>query len=70
MMDTCVHIHKAYTSVNPCFFSYAAFPHLSTMLITPMGYGSIFVRFEEYIVCIPCLIVGGIIWLSAPPAAH
>ena len=51
-------------------FSYAAFPHLSTMVITSIGYGSIFVRFEECIVCIPCLVVGGIIWLSVPPAAH
>ena len=41
------------------------------MLIYNKDYGNtVPVRFEEYSVRIPCLIVGGIGWLSAASAAH
>ena len=72
-MDTCMPTYcKAYTpDKHYLFYIYAASLDQSTMLITFIGYGNIVpVCFEEYIVCIPRLIVGGIIWLSAAFAAY
>mmetsp|Transcript_38396 Transcript_38396/g.123462 ORF Transcript_38396/g.123462 Transcript_38396/m.123462 type:complete len:713 (+) Transcript_38396:121-2259(+) len=50
---------------NPCvpWHVYIASLHWSVMTITSIGYGDIVpVRNEEYIVCIGCMLLGGVLW--------
>lgn len=53
------------TPDSPCdpLHVYAAALHWSVMTITSIGYGDIVpVRYEEYWVCILCMLIGGLTW--------
>lgn len=50
---------------DPCnhFHTYLAALHWSVMTITSIGYGDVFpVRDVEYVVCIGCMLLGGVLW--------
>mmetsp|Transcript_65096 Transcript_65096/g.210841 ORF Transcript_65096/g.210841 Transcript_65096/m.210841 type:complete len:690 (+) Transcript_65096:110-2179(+) len=54
-----------YSPDNPCnaWHVYTASLYWSVMTITSIGYGDIVpVRNEEYIVCIGCMFLGGVLW--------